>query len=56
MIMLYEEFKARADIEWEKKRQEMQRKGNIAYNKGLWDAIKWNPFKWYAYLIFKRAI
>jgi len=28
--------------------------GNAAYNRGLWSAVKWNPLKWWGYLLYSR--
>lgn len=49
-------WKTAEDARWHRKRQEAQKIGDAAYNKGLWDSVKWNPLKWHAYLMLKRAI
>lgn len=54
--MTYEEFKKEEDIKWSLHRQELERRGNKAYNDGLWDAVKWNPFKWWGFFVYRREI
>lgn len=53
--MTYEEFKQAQDIKFEKMRVNMQKKANAAYNEGLWNAVKWNPFKWWMFFVLKRS-
>ena len=54
--MTYEEFKQREDAKWEKRRLELERRGNEAYNEGLWNAVRWNPFKWWIFLTYRKEI
>jgi hypothetical protein len=53
--MIYEEFQQAEDIKRAKQVQEAERIGAKAYNDGLWNAVKWNPFKWPIYLMYKRS-
>ncbi len=39
--MNYQEFAAKQDIEWENKRIESQRRGDKAYNRGLFWSLFW---------------
>lgn len=52
--MMYEEFKAQEDLKREQLMIELQRKADDAYNRGLWGAVKWNPLKWWVFLVFRR--
>ena len=54
--MNYEEFKQIEDAKRDTKMREMQFKANKYYNEGLWDAVKWNPFKWWAFVVFKKPV
>ena len=54
MLPYYQYHKNKLDLEIAKKRREAQRLANIAYNHGLWESVKWNPFKWHVFLLFKR--
>lgn len=53
--MTYEEFVKREDIKREERRIKLTRKGNQAYNEGLWKAVRWNPFNWWVYMVYRRA-
>ena len=56
MKMTYAEFKYQKDLEWAAMREEAQNKQNIAYNQGLWGAVKYNPFKWWGFVAYARPI
>lgn len=52
--MTYEEFKYKEDKRWALERVKLNKRADIAYNKGLWDSVKFNPFRWHVYLLLKR--
>lgn len=52
--MTYEEFERQENLKWEKMRKEAQCRGDKAYNKGLWQAVKWSPSKWWIFLMYRR--
>lgn len=51
MNEVYEAWKRREDIKWEKKRIELWRSGNRAYNKGLIKGLGWRGLLLYPFLM-----
>lgn len=54
--MEYKEFKKKEDAKRAAMYAEAKTKANKAYNKGLWNAVKWSPFKWWAYAVYMREV
>ena len=50
----YELFKKKMDKDLNTKREAWKIKADEAYNDGLWNSVKYSPYKWFIFALFCR--